>query len=498
MTAHSLLIKIDRTSGYPIRKQIIDGIRKLVDEDVIEVQTPLPSTRALAHKLGVSRYTVNQAYEELQILGYLNSRQGSYNFVQKRRKEVEYNPARRSIIPWDKAGNASAEELFKSYLNIPEASPRVARMKNPAIDLAELQLDPALFPVVDFRRCVHRILLNNGPESLDFCSAEGNGDLRDYIARRLRLHGISTSAEEILITYGSQQALDLVIRFLTRPDKKVVVEAPTYFNIFPLLKFSGAKMLAIPMKPDGMNLAVLERTLRRESVSFVYTIPNFHNPTGITTNHHHRERLLNICQDHRIPILEDGFDEEMKYFGKLPMPIKSIDEKNIVIYVGTFSKILFPGVRIGWITADRECIRRLAAIKRSTDLRCGNLVQAALALFCKEGYYDLHIKRLHRIFRRKMESALKMMEEYFPKNVSWVRPSGGYTIWVKMPRVLGAAELNHVLAEHGVMVSPGAHYFLQRNGSEHLRLSIARVGEDQMKDGLLRLGKALHALSAKA
>ncbi len=498
MVAHSLLIKIDRSSRKPIKRQIVEGIRTLIDEDVIGINSPLPSTRGLADRLGVSRYTVNQAYEELQVLGYLQSRQGSYNFTQKRRKEVEYNPERRSIIPWDKVANESAEELYKSYLSIPAADPTRSRRDQAAIDFSELQLDSSLFPVADFRRCFHRVLLNGGQESLDFCSADGNKDLRDYIAQRLRLHGISTSAEEILITYGSQQALDLIIRLLARPDKKVVIEAPTYFNILPLLRFNKVRICAVPMKDDGIELNDLEKVLEREKVSFVYTIPNFHNPTGITTSHQHRERLLNICLEHKVPILEDGFDEEMKYFGKLPMPIKSIDEQNIVMYVGTFSKILFPGVRIGWVTADKGCIQRLAAIKRGSDLRCGNLVQAALALFCKEGYYDLHLKRLHRIFRRKMETTLGMMKEFFPKNVSWLRPSGGYTIWVKMPRKMSAAHLDELMSEHAVIVSPGQHYFPQQNQSEYFRLSIARIGEDQIQEGLIRLGRALRKLSTRA
>ncbi len=495
MVAYSLLINIDRSSKTPIRRQIVEKIRILIDEQVIAADTPLPSTRALADRLGISRYTVNLAYEELQVMGYLQSRQGSYNYTQKRRKEVEYNPERRSIIAWDKAANKSAEKLYKSYLGIPAGVPNRFRPDQAVIDFSELQPDPSLFPIADFRRCFRRVMLEDGQESLDFSPTEGNKNLRDYIAQRLRLHGISSSAEEILITYGSQQALDYIIRLLTRPDKKVIVEAPTYFNILPLLKFHNVKLSAVPMKPDGMDLNYLEKVLQREKVSFIYTIPNFHNPTGITTSHTHREKLLNICLNYRIPILEDGFEEEMKYFGKLPMPIKSIDEKNLVIYVGTFSKVLFPGVRIGWVTADKGCIQRLAAIKRCSDLRCGNLVQAALALFCKEGYYDLHLKRIHRIFRRRMQTALRMMSEFLPKNVGWSQPLGGFTIWVKMPRKMSAADLSKLMFENGVIVSPGEHYFPQLFQSEYFRLSIARIDEVQIKEGLIRLGGALRKLS---
>lgn len=491
-----MLLKIDKKGKLPIFKQIAIQIKRLIDQGVIEVNKPLPSTRSLAEKLGINRSTISKAYEELQVLGYLKSRPGSYNIVQKRRKEVDYDSRRKSSIPWKDVVNETAENLFEIFsASKADVTSRTSHIKSSIINLSELQLDPRLFPVNDFRRCVNRVLLNNGAEALDYCPSEGNRDLREYIAQRLRLHGISTSVDEILITYGSQQALDLIIRLFARPDRKVALEAPTYFNIIPLLKFNKVKILGIPLHSDGMDLDYLERVLNEEEVSFVYTIPNFHNPTGITTSHHHREMLLNICLHHKVPILEDGFEEEMKYFGTVPLPIKSIDEHNIVIYVGTFSKIVFPGVRIGWITADKGCINRLAAIRRSSDLRCGNMMQAALHHFCSEGYYDMHLKRLHRVFRKRMEVALETMEKYFPKSTSWTRPQGGYTIWVKSPKKLNASQLYDFMSQHGVIVSPGGYYFPEQSASEYFRLSISRIDEKEIREGLKRLGTALEELS---
>lgn len=499
MLTKSLFIKIDRSSRVPIKRQLLDELKALIDRDLIKANTALPSSRALADQLGVSRYTVYQVYEELQIHGYLISRQGSYNIVQKRRKAVSFDPQRQSIISWGKVANESAEKLFNNYMKNMADIPTRSRIQDEAIiNLTEMQLDPSLFPVDNFSRCIRHVLSKNGSEAMDFCSPEGNDSLREYIAQRLRLHGISTSSDEILITYGSQQALDLVIRLLSVSDKKVVIESPTYFNIIPLLQFYNAPIVGIPMRHDGMDLNQLQRVLSKESVSFVYTIPNFQNPTGLTTSHHHRERLLNICIRHKVPILEDGFDEEMKYCGQLPLPIKSIDEKNIVIYLGTFSKILFPGIRVGWITADKECIKRLTALKRFSDLRCGNLIQAALAYFCQQGYYDLHLKRLHRIFRNRLDVALQTMEEHFPNTVSWTRPQGGYSIWVKMPQKMTPTRLNELTSRYKVAVSPGSFYFLQQSESEFFRLSIARVGVEKIMEGIIRLGLALRNLSYDA
>jgi len=490
-----MILRIDRSSLKPLFRQIIDELKSLIDQGTIGVNQPLPSSRKLAEKLGVNRSTVTRAYEELQALGYLHSRPGSYHTVQKRRKEVEYNPERKSLIFWEQASTASSRELYQIFQRYSPERPLHANFDGQAINIALLDLDSRLYPLDEFRRCINHVLRTSGPESLKYGSHNGYPPLRHSIAQRLRLHGISVSAEEILITNGAQQAIDLIIRMLAEPKTTVALEVPTYSNIIPILQFNGVKIQGVPIREEGMDLDALEKLLKREEVCFVYTIPNFQNPTGITTNHEHRERLLNICLKHKVPLVEDGFEEDMKYFGKVPLPIKSIDDHNIVIYLGTFSKALFPGLRIGWATADKECIKRLTSIKRFSDLTSGNLVQMAMYEFLKNGYYDLQLKRLHRIFRKRMQLALKTMEDCFPSTVHWTRPPGGYTIWAKIPKRLNEAQLHEFTSKYGVIVSPGSYYFPQKKYSPYFRISIASLNEEEIQEGLARLGKALHRLS---
>lgn len=492
-----MILKIDRSSPIPLYDQIASGIKSFVDQGLIGVNQPLPSTRSLARKLGVNRSTVVRAYEELQALGYLLSRPGSYTRAQKRRKEVIYNEKRRSLFSWQKISNRQAREIYQIFLRYSPEISLSKKLPSNAINISQLDLDPRLYPTEEFRKCVNHVLKTQGPESLEYGSYQGYLPLRQLIARRLRLHGISVSEEEILITNGAQQAIDLLVRFLAGPGQRIVVEAPTYANILPILQFNGVEIRGIPMNEKGMDLDLLDDVLKKEHISFVYTIPNFQNPTGITTTHQHREKLINICLNHKVPLVEDGFEEDMKYFGKVPLPIKSIDEKNIVIYLGTFSKALFPGLRIGWITADKECIKRLTAIKRFSDLCSGNFVQKVLHEYLRRGYYDLHLKRLHRIFRRRMQVALKTIEECFPQSMSWTRPAGGYTLWVKMPKKLNESQFHEFIFNNGVVVSPGNYYFAQKNVSEYFRISIARINEKEIKEGLTRLGEALHGLSSR-
>lgn len=489
-----MFVNIDRKESQPLYRQLIDGIINLIDQGTLEAGESLPSTRTLAKILRVNRSTVTRAYEELQALGFLTSKQGSYHRVLKRKKEVAYAADRVSAISWEKASTADAKAIHRIFLRYsPERSKHPPSRKD-MLNISELDLDPRLYPMTEFRRCVHHVLHDFGADSLQYGDHKGHPSLRRQIAKRLRLHGIAVSENEILITNGAQQAIDMIIRMMAGKGKMVAVESPTYAAILPLLKFNGANTLEIPMTEEGMDLDFLEKALEEEKVNFVYTIPNFQNPTGITTSHLHRERLLNLCLKYKVPIVEDGFEEDMKYFGKVPLPIKSIDEKNIVIYLGTFSKALFPGLRIGWVTADRECISRLTAIKRFSDLGSSKLVQIVLCEFLKRGYYDRQLKRMHRAFRKRMQVALQTMDAAFPQTVQWTRPTGGYTIWVKLRHQWDEEQLYDHLAGFGVIVSPGSYYFPDRTRSEYFRVSIAKRNEEEIKEGITRLGKALHAL----
>jgi len=489
-----MLLKIDKTRPVPVYKQIISQVKTLIEEGVLAAGHALPSTRALARKLGINRSTVYLAYEELQAQGYLESRPGSYNIVFKRRKEVSFQPESRSIISWDKLSSGRANDIYETFLRFSPERCALSLSGQRMINLAALDLDPRLYPVREFRKCVNQVLRSFGPGSLEYGAHRGYKPLRNYISQRLRLHGISVSEEEILITNGAQQAIDLIIRVLAGKEKKAVVESPTYAQVIPLLKYYGMKIIGIPMKEDGMDLAALERVLKKGKIRFVYTIPNFQNPTGLTSTHAHREKLLGLCLEHKVPIIEDGFEEEMKYFGRVDLPIKSMDEKKIVIYLGTFSKALFPGLRIGWVAADKEFIERATAIKRFSDLTSNNFAQVVMSNFCTGGFYDLHLKRLHRAFRKRMLAALESMDKHFPDCVRWTRPVGGYTIWVKLPRKFTEKELGEFLSPYGITVSHGSYYFPKPGPSEYFRVSIASLNEEEIREGIVRLGKALKNL----
>lgn len=493
-----LLIHIHDTSGKPVFRQIMDQIMELVDSATLKPGTRLPSTRSLATQLGVNRSTVYNAYQELWALGYLESRPGSYSTVRSRPKVVsgQQKPAS-GLFQWHEKLTPGSNALYDSYRKETDFAEITDHPET--ISFISLEPDSRLFPVDAFRKCLNHVLIANGPRLLRYGIPPGYGPLREFIARRMRLHRISVSADEIMITAGAQHAIELLLKLLADPGDTVVMETPTYSRAMDSFRLGSMKPAAIVMNPDGMDLDELEHLLQHESPAMIYTIPTFHNPTGITTGQPHRERLLNLCERYRIPLVEDGFEEEMKYFGRAVLPIKSMDHRGVVIYLGTFSKVLFPGLRIGWIAADKACIERLMPIQR-TSLLSGNLLdQAALDRFCRQGGYDLHVKRMHRIYRNRMVTALKAAETYLPaSHVTWTRPSGGYCIWVRLRNLdMDEDQLIRIISDHQVAVSPGSRHFLSMPGNLYFRLSISQLNEAEIETGMSRLGEALFSICAE-
>lgn len=495
-----ILLHLDRNNKKPVYAQIFEQIKEMIDTSVLTPGTVLPSTRRLAEKLGVNRSTVFTAYQELWGQGYIEGKTGACTTV--RRRVPAGDDASRvddQKKDWDSRctrGSRDTYEIFKGFR--PETANHIngANRAENVINLAQLDMDERLFPVDDFRRCMNRVLLRQGSGALGYGEYSGYFRLRETIAQRLRFHRISTSPEQVLITNGSQDGLELVLKVLGVKGKKIVIESPTYAIILPLLKYFGLETAPVPMTAKGMDLDYLEHVFQKEEISFLYTMPNFHNPTGVTTAQSHREALIELCREYGVPIVEDGFEEEMKYFGKVPPPIKSMDRYGDVIYLGTFSKVLFPGVRIGWVAADADFTQRLTAVKRFSDLTSSPLLQAAVDEFCRGGFYTKHLKKMHRVFRKRMQTALTAMKQFLPTGkVSWNEPGGGYLIWFKLNGCSAdEPELIKTFLENGIVVSPGRYYFQTEPDEKFFRISISTLDEHEITEGIERLGNAIRNL----
>jgi DNA-binding transcriptional MocR family regulator len=496
--AMGLLIKIERESKKALFRQIMDQIIDLVESGILKSGDRLPASRSMAESVGVDRSTVYKAYQELWARGYLESRPGAYSTIRKRaRRATRTSKPQKGVIDWPARMTPASGDVYDSYIKEKTFFPHSIGPE--VINFVPLSPDSRLFPMEAFRKCMNHVLSWKGVELLKYGSPFGYEPLREFIAERMQLHGVSVDVHEIMISTGAQNGIELLLKLLVQPGSCVVFESPTYSRAVDIFRMASVKLIEVPMISDGMDLEALETLMNIESPALVYTIPNFHNPTGITTNQDHRERLLGICRQHGVPLVEDGFEEEMKYFGKAVLPIKSMDRGQVVIYLGTFSKVLFPGLRIGWIAADRTCIEHLFPIQRASILSGNLLDQAALDHFCRSGYYDLHIKRMHRVYRRRMLTALREMKACFrQKRISWTRPAGGYTIWIQLKGLsMSEADVVAHILHHGVMVLPGSTHFYGQPDGIYFRLSIAELDEAAIETGIKRLGSSLDQLYRK-
>jgi len=492
-----ILIKIDRSSSTPLYKQIINRIVELIENGSLEPGSPLPSTRLFAERLGISREVTYRAFDELQALGYLESRQGSYTTVRQRLRKVSIESfSEGSKIDWEAISNPSSRVLHESMKDF------VLSYDTPNsdgfINLSQLHLDPRLFPIQEFRRCIKEVLQDDSINVLNYGDPQGSQPLREHITQRARIHGIAVSHDEILLTNGAQHSIELVLHLLSNNGSKIFLEEPTYGNAIPLFKSFGFELVGIPMRNDGIDLNVLERRLKSEKPAFIYTMPSCHNPCGITTSQQHREQLLLLAEQHKVPIVEDGFDEEMKYFGEFVLPLKSMDIHKTVIYIGTYSKVLFPGIRLGGIVAAKDCIQRLLSIKKTTQL-CGNtLIEAAMECFYRYGYYNKHIKRMRHVYRKRMQTALNALKAYMPNKISWTEPAGGHTIWLTLSsEYKNLSEFKDLLYKYKILVSPGNYFFFSSSPNKYLRISIANSNEQEIQEGIKRLGKVIRELNLR-
>ena len=493
-----LLLELDDKDPRPVYRKIIDGVRRKIDAGALRPGDRLPSTRRLADGLDVHRSTVAIAYQELWSLGFIDLLPRAAPRV-RARAEMAGPPGERAagLVDWDKACSRAARLVHDAYLR---SNRPAAEGPGPSpIDFRSLDMDRRLFPLEGFRTAMSRALRRHGASLLVYnYDRAGFKPLRETLARRLGAHGISVTADEVFLTSGAQQGLDMVLRLVAAPGRAVAVESPTYQQIIPLLRLHGLRAVEVPVRDDGMDLSVLAAALRAERPALVYTMPNFQNPTGVTTDQAHRERLLSLCEAHRVPILEDGFEEEMKYFGRVVLPVKSMDRGGLVIYCGTLSKVLFPGVRVGWIAADRGCIERLKAVRLFSELSASAVTQAAIQEFFESGAYDRHISRMHRVYRRRMQTALRALRrEVRPEWAEWREPNGGYLIWLKLAPVPGRTTgWEERLAAHGVKAAPGRPFFFSGSPSAYLRLSISTLDEEEIVEGVRRLAGALREAHA--
>jgi DNA-binding transcriptional MocR family regulator len=462
--------------GTPVYRQIADGIRAAILGGELAEGARLPAIRALAVELTVNRDTVALAYDALVGEGLIESAVGRGTFVRS-------SPA----SPDDDLLSLDLTVQVEHLLNIEDSRTRFGGGDD-VIAMHALVPDPAWFPIDDFRRALNRAVARHGPELFVYGSAQGHPSLRAVLAERFGAVGMDVTPSDIVLCHGASQGISLALRLFASTGDSVAVEGPTYHNVLATLAGLGMQPAVVPMTEAGPDLAALERVLSRPDVKAFYTIPTFHNPMGISTDISHRRALLQVARRCGKPIVEDAFEMDLRCTGRPTPPLAALDRHGVVVHLHSFSKSLFPGLRIGSIAARGRVLDGLVALKHATDLSDSMLLQAALAQFIEEGAYERHLRRIRRELRRRHKVLAEALEAHMPETTRWTRPEGGYQVWVELPFPVDTRDLLADAARAGVLFSPGSQFMPDGGTSRALRLTIARANEDEIRSGVATLG----------
>ncbi len=355
-----------------------------------------------------------------------------------------------------------------------------------------------LFPTAELAELARDLLLNDGAMALQYAPTEGLAVLRRLIADRLQnLYGLGRTPGEVLVVTGSQQALDLSGKLFVDDGDVVLCESPTYLGAINALRAYRPRFVGVPTDDHGMVPAELERRLEGpDRARFIYVIPDFQNPSGRRWSVDRRRALVEIATRYRVPVIEDAPYAELCFEGEALPPVASFDTEGLVIYLGTFSKILAPGLRLGWIAADAEILRRYVLVKQGADLHTSSLTQLLAARFMLECDLDGHIARLREVYRIRRDAMLSALDTHMPMGVRYTRPAGGLFLWLELPPGLDSRELLERSLEENVAFVPGSAFFTENGHDNTVRLNFSAMPVDRITEGVRRFGRVLESVAA--
>jgi len=358
---------------------------------------------------------------------------------------------------------------------------------------------PEVFPYDKFRESCDKVLREQGAACLQYGSTDGYLPLRELIALHSTRYGIQVDVNNILPTSGSQQALDLLGRIFINPGDCILVESPTYLGAIQAWQAYGAQFVSIPIDDDGMRTDLLEERLR-VGVKFIYVLPNFQNPTGLTLSYERRLQLIEIADKFGVPIIEDDPYGQLRYEGEHLPAVEVLDSQTRaqdscytgnVIYLSTFSKTLAPGIRLAWVIASVEVIQKLILAKQGADLCTATFNQIATHEVAKGGFLNDHVKLIRKVYRERRDTMLDALEEHMPDGIQWTRPDGGLFLWATLPDNISTRDFFHVALEKNVAFVPGESFFTDGSGKNTLRLNFSNAKPEMINEGIGRLSMVI-------
>jgi 2-aminoadipate transaminase len=479
-------ISIHRNDGTPIYRQIARQIREMILSGQLPAGFRLPPERRLADALGVTRATVVTAYDDLKSEGLVDARVGRGTAVLSAKNPEPAGGGPRQLTWSHHFRDEGARHPDPLVRNLLEMS-----MRPGVISLAVGLPSPVHVPAALFQTLVARVMEEGGSQVLLQTPTEGHPPLREALARWLTTRGLHCSADEVMVLSGSQQGLQLAARLLLSPGDTVIVEAPTYFGAMEAFRKAGARMVSVPVDGEGMQVEVLAALLRHHRPKLIYTLPTFQNPSGNVMSLERRKQLLSLAAGYGIPVLEEDTYAELRYDGASVPSLKSMDTAGVVLSLGTFSKILFPGLRLGWLVAPRQVIRRFALSKQTEDLHSTTLGQWAMERMITDGYLESHLVTIRNVYKRQRDAMGEALEAGRMEGMAWQIPRGGFYFWCELPRMVDRARLSAMAAELAVNFLPGYPCFVDEPSSHWVRLNFTFPALQEIEEGVARFLRAV-------
>jgi len=457
-------IHLDRDSNTPLYIQIYEGIVKLIKQNILKPGEKLPPIRKMASDLKVNTVTIVNAYKLLEKEGYAVSRVGSGTFIKSSVKE-------------------SSKYSLKNDSDY--------EGKKVKFDFATASVPPDYFPVDIFKDALNRVLDRDGGYAFAYNESPGYLPLRESLQEYLyREYNIETSVDAVNVVSGAQQGIDIISKALLDFGDVVYVESPTYPGAVDAFKSRGAKIIEIPIKDDGIDLDDFYSKLRSKPPKLFYTMPNFQNPTGFSYSEQKKKELIALSKNYGFFIIEDDHMNDLFYVEK-PVPLKSYDDDNRVFYIKSFSKILMPGLRLGFLLAPPDFSEKIAEVKYFSDIASSGLNQRVLDLMIREKTFYEHVKRIRQIFSAKWEIMKESLQKYIDPKTTFSVPQGGLFFWVFLPQGYYAMNLYANALKKGIFIMPGDYFFTDHRPSRCFRLSIAQVPKEKVEEGVKLLSNII-------
>ena len=477
-------LTLKRQSSTPLHVQITQQLRECILKGVIPEGGRLPPTRSLAQVLRVNRNTVTQAYNTLWSEGLVEGQVGRGTIVRHSSEQKE-GPV--SPLSWEMVIASHGDALEHEVGELVRLFAR-----EDLISFAAGLPAPDLYPIEEVAEIARDLLVHEGRTLLQWCAVEGYLPLRQFLGERIP----GLSSRNVLVLSGSTEGLYLLAHILLGPGDSVVVEAPTYLGALQTFRAAGARLIGIPIEREGMDLEMLENVLARTSPKFIYTLPTFQNPTGFTMSLERRRKLLALAHHYRVPVVEDDPYGLLRYGGEALPSLRALDTHGYVIYLSTFSKILFPGLRVGWLAAPERLFKRLVSAKYLLNLFTNSLSQAVIAQFWQRGLLDQHLQKVCRVYRERRDRMIKVLGKYC-EGISVAAPEGGYSLWPKLPEGVAARTLLQEALQERISFVIGEVFYSDGRGQDRIRLNFTAQPPEQIEEGIKRLGRALKRVRRK-